>query len=138
MANIHATAVAIDGKAVLLRGEPGSGKSDLALRLIDRGATLVADDQLDIEHESGVLYLSAPKSIKNLLEIRGLGIVHFDNIDHIPLALVIDLLVGKKEDRLPLPGFAEIEGLKIPQLKLEARFFHPARFDTNQANQPHR
>ena len=121
MTNIHGTAVELFGKAVLLRGQPGSGKSDLALKLIDRGATLISDDQTLVEKEGNVLFLSAPKSIANLLEIRGLGIINFDHIDHVCLALVVDLSSDSDFERLPAPCSCEIEGCKFPQLKLEAK-----------------
>lgn len=121
MTNIHGTAVELFGKAVLLRGQPGSGKSDLALKLIDRGATLISDDQIRIEKEGGSLFLSAPKSIANLLEIRGLGIIYFDCLDHVCLALVVDLSRDSIFERLPEPCSCEIEGCKFPQLKLDAK-----------------
>lgn len=121
MINIHGTAVALFGKAVLLRGQPGSGKSDLALKLIDRGATLISDDQVLVEKEGRSLFLSAPESIANLLEIRGLGIVYFDRLDHVRLALIVDLSSDKNLERLPEPCTCEIEGCRFPQLKLEAK-----------------
>lgn len=121
MINIHGTAVALFGKAVLLRGQPGSGKSDLALRLIDRGATLISDDQILVKNEAGSLLLSAPKSIANLLEIRGLGLINFNHIDNVSLALVVDLSSDEMFERLPEPSLVEIEGCTFPQLKLEAK-----------------
>ncbi len=121
MINIHGTAVAIDGKAVLLRGQPGSGKSDLALKLINDGATLISDDQVLVKKVKNTLFLSAPDSIANLLEIRGLGIVYFDRLDDVPLVLIIDLLSDKMSERLPEPCVGEIEGCKFPYLKLDAK-----------------
>ena len=73
--NIHASCVAIGGKAVLLLGASASGKSDLALRLIDGGAVLVADDRTILRVKNGGLNASAPPSIRGLLEIRAVGIV---------------------------------------------------------------
>ena len=75
---LHATAVAIDGRAVLLRGPSGSGKSDLALRLIDAGARLVADDQSELSRRGDVLMVRAPATIAGLIEVRGLGILRLD------------------------------------------------------------
>lgn len=121
MTNIHGTAVALGGKAVLLRGQSGSGKSDLALKLIDRGATLISDDQVLIEKVEKTLFLSAPKPIANLLEIRGLGIINFERLDRVPLVLIVDLLGNEIPERLPEPSFAEILACKFPQLKLEAK-----------------
>ena len=71
---LHATAISINGQAVLLIGPPGSGKSDLALRLIDRGALLIADDQVALTEVDGVLHASAPAATAGLIEVRGLGI----------------------------------------------------------------
>ena len=76
--NIHATAVAIEKKAVLILGKSGAGKSDLALRLImDKNAELIADDRVDIESVNGVLKAACPKNIQGLLEVRGIGICKF-------------------------------------------------------------
>ena len=121
MTNIHGTAVVIDDKAVLIRGISGSGKSDLALRLIDRGAKLLADDQVIAEVSGSDVYLTSPKSTSGLLEIRGLGIIHFDHICKAPLALVVDLLADFEAERLPEPCFEKIKDIKFPQLKLEAK-----------------
>lgn len=121
MNNIHGTAVMLCDLAVLLRGVPGSGKSDLALRLIDRGAKLVADDQLIVKKCDGVLTLSAPKTIAGLIEVRGLGIISVEHIEDTKLALVVDLLEDFTPERIPIPSFVEIEGVKFPQLKLEAK-----------------
>src|SRR6185312_10220968 len=68
---LHATTVAIDGAAVLLRGPSGSGKSDLALRLIDAGARLVADDQSELRRVGEVVVVRAPDALRGLIEVRG-------------------------------------------------------------------
>ena len=73
--NIHASCVAIGGKGVLILGDSGAGKSDLALRLIDDGAKLVADDRTELYAARGTLCARAPKSIAGLIEVRGLGII---------------------------------------------------------------
>ncbi len=78
---VHATAVAIEGEAVLLRGPSGSGKSDLALRLIDGGAQLVADDQTLLRRAGGRVLASAPPAIAGLLEVRGVGVVRVEAAD---------------------------------------------------------
>ena len=83
---LHATAVAIDGQAVLLDGPPGSGKSDLALRLIDAGGRLVADDQSELSRCGDVLMVSAPAPIAGLIEARGLGILRLDGGEIAPCA----------------------------------------------------
>ena len=74
--NSYATCVKLKNKGILIFGDSGSGKSDLALRLIYRHkATLVADDRVNLRSEKGKLIASAPKILKNLLEVRGLGII---------------------------------------------------------------
>ena len=93
---IHASSTAIDGNAVLLCGPSGNGKSDLALRLIDGGAALVADDRVLLEavtSECGDhrLMASAPAALFDLLEVRGLGIVRCDADSSMRLRLVINL-----------------------------------------------
>jgi serine kinase of HPr protein (carbohydrate metabolism regulator) len=89
--NLHASCVAMDGRAVLLAGPSGSGKSDLALRLLDRGFMLVSDDRTIVRKEGTRLVTSAPDSIKGKLEIRGVGIVDMDSLPNVPLALVVEL-----------------------------------------------
>jgi serine kinase of HPr protein (carbohydrate metabolism regulator) len=89
--NLHASCVAMDGRAVLLAGPSGSGKSDLALRLLDRGFMLVSDDRTIVRKEGTRLVTSAPDSIKGKLEIRGVGIVDMDSVPNAPLALVVEL-----------------------------------------------
>ena len=98
---LHATAVAIDGRAVLLRGAPGAGKSDLALRLIDAGARLVADDQSALARRGDVVIVRAPAAIAGLLEVRGIGIFRLDALAEAPLALIVDLAPADAVERLP-------------------------------------
>jgi HPr kinase/phosphorylase len=92
---LHASAAARDGAGVLLLGPPGSGKSDLLLRLIHHGFTLVADDQVQLNG----LHASAPKNLAGLLEVRGLGIARFPYTDA-TLMLAVNLAPGP---RLPEP-----------------------------------
>jgi HPr kinase/phosphorylase len=75
MITIHATTVSLDGRGVILRGPSGSGKSDLALRLINEGALLVADDQTILFVESGRMMAQPPAEIAGKMEVRGVGIV---------------------------------------------------------------
>jgi serine kinase of HPr protein (carbohydrate metabolism regulator) len=89
--SIHASTVALDGRAVLITGPSGSGKSDLALRLIDRGFALVSDDQTIVRREGDRLMASAPPTIAGKLEIRGIGIVSMEWLDNLPVALVVEL-----------------------------------------------
>jgi serine kinase of HPr protein (carbohydrate metabolism regulator) len=89
--NLHASCVASEGRAVLIAGPSGSGKSDLALRLIDRGFTLVSDDRTIIRKDGDKLIASAPETIKGKLEIRGIGIVDMETVSNMPIALVVEL-----------------------------------------------
>jgi hypothetical protein len=104
--NIHASCVAIGGKAVLLLGGSGAGKSDLALRLIDGGARLVADDRCELFARAGKLCVRAPASIAGLLELRGIGIVALPFVKSAPLAMAVRLWAqNQRRARLPQPGF---------------------------------
>ncbi len=117
---VHATAVAIDGEAVLLRGPPGAGKSDLALRLIDRGARLVADDQVVLRRLGDRVLVRAPAVIAGLIEVRGLGIVRVETIEEAPLALIVDLLPSDQIERMPQARVELVLGLEIPFIGLAA------------------
>ena len=124
-ANIHASCVALGGKGVLLLGPSGAGKSDLALRLIDQGAKLVADDRTILFTLKGALHARAPASIKGLIEIRGIGIVQLPVRTRVRIALVVRL--GREGARLPKPGSYRPPGaVKAtalpPQIALDARF----------------
>lgn len=120
MLRVHGTTVEIEGKAVLLRGPSGSGKSDLALRLIDRGALLVADDQTELSAKDGRLIASAPGSVAGLIEIRGVGILRLQHRPWAPLALVVDLVGADRVERLPSAAAASFLGLEVPLLHLAA------------------
>ncbi|HWB49175.1 MAG TPA: serine/threonine protein kinase [Stellaceae bacterium] len=110
----HATSVAIGGRAVLLRGPSGSGKSDLALRLIDAGARLVADDQSEVRRDGEALFVRCPAPIAGLIEVRGVGLVKVDSVPTARLALIADLVAPQHTERLPEPRNATILGLAIP------------------------
>jgi serine kinase of HPr protein (carbohydrate metabolism regulator) len=113
---LHATSVAIDGRAVLLCGPSGVGKSDLALRLIDRGATLVSDDYTLVQRIDGALRATAPDTIAGKMEVRGLGIVPMPHGDA-PVALLCDLF--DKVDRMPPEGLSRaVAGLQVPVIKI--------------------
>jgi serine kinase of HPr protein (carbohydrate metabolism regulator) len=88
---LHATIIAIKGHAVLLRGPSGAGKSDLALRLIDRGATLVADDYARIVAQQGTLLAEVLDNIAGQIEVRGIGIVSMPFQERACIRLVVDL-----------------------------------------------
>jgi HPr kinase/phosphorylase len=115
---VHGTAVAIEGEAVLLRGPPGAGKSDLALRLIDGGARLLADDQATLQRADNRILVRAPAAIAGLIEVRGVGILRVDPVDEAPLALIVDLLPAAAIERLPDDRFEAVLGLAIPLIAL--------------------
>lgn len=116
---IHATAVAISGAGLLIRGKSGSGKSDLALRLIDRGALLISDDQVDISRKNQYLLLSPPTSLAGKLEVCSLGIWEQDHVSGIELKLIIDL--KEHPDRFPMDKQVMILlGIKVPSCTLNA------------------
>lgn len=120
-AQIHATCVADmrGGRAggILLLGASGSGKSDLALRLIDGGFRLVADDQVLIAADKGGLVARAPQPIAGLLEVRGVGLVRIE-----PLAAARLCLAVRLDDadipRLPRPRTKMFCGVRLPLLSL--------------------
>ncbi|MTI09337.1 serine/threonine protein kinase [Rhodospirillaceae bacterium RKSG073] len=85
----------------MLRGPSGSGKSDLALRLIDQGAVLVADDRSCMENKDGTIWVSPPESLAGKLEVRGLGIMQVSYKEHAPLQLVVDLKPLNEIERIP-------------------------------------
>lgn len=114
----HATTVLVDGVGVLIRGPSGSGKSDLALRLVDRGAQLVADDQTVLAVENGLLMAYPPRSIAGRLEVRGLGIVTVPWAPSAPVGLAVDLVPPGAVERLPEPATADIYGVSLPLLRL--------------------
>lgn len=122
---LHATAVAIDGYGVLITGPSGSGKSDLALRLIDRGAKLVSDDAVAIIIERDMPVLAAAPNIETLLEIRGIGIQSVPSIGSAPLRIVVELT--EMIERMP-PEHRDsvIGGYHVPCVKL-------ASFETSAA-----
>jgi HPr kinase/phosphorylase len=111
---VHATTVAIGDRAVLLRGPSGSGKSDLALRLIDAGGRLVADDQSRLWREGDAILACAPEPIAGLIEARGVGILQVDSLLVARLALIADLVAPERVERLPNPSSETIFGLAIP------------------------
>lgn len=116
--NIHASCVSLKRKGVLLLGDSGAGKSDMALRLIEQHqAKLVADDRVDISICNNQAKASCPKNIKGLLEVRGVGIVKYPPQKQTILKLAIQL-TSKPIERLPEKSFYTIGGVKIPLLKI--------------------
>lgn len=117
---LHATSVAIDGQAVLLEGLSGTGKSDLALRLIDRGALLISDDQTVLVRKDGGLLARAPGTIRSRIEVRGIGIVTLPHVDDVPVALIVRL--GAEPMRMPERRQRRLAGVVVREVAFEA--FH--------------
>jgi serine kinase of HPr protein (carbohydrate metabolism regulator) len=115
---VHASCVAIGGRAILIAGRSGRGKSDLSLRLIDRGARLVSDDYTLLRLADGRLIASAPERIAGKIEVRGLGIVAFEPVRDVPVCLVADL--DAAVERLPEPATRRLCGFDIPAIALSA------------------
>lgn len=134
---MQASAVAIDGAAVLLIGPSGSGKSDLCLRLMDRGAILVSDDFVELTPKAGQVLVSAPAAIRGLLEIRGLGVKRVPVADSIPLGMAFRLKNPDEIERLPELETMEICGMPIPVFDLYAfAASAPLKITTALASQP--
>jgi len=119
MTQLHATAIAIDGLGVIIRGPSNSGKSDLALRLIEGGAKLVADDRVDIEKIGTALELSAPENLHGLIEVRGLGVANIGAAENTPLNLIVDLKASQDIERMPEQREESIEGISVPVVELD-------------------
>ncbi len=119
MISCHASSVEIEGRGVLLRGPSGSGKSDLALRLVDGGGTLISDDYTEIHLRDGVPYLKGPAEIAGKIEVRGLGLMPLLATGDIPLALVFDLMPYSQIDRAPAADVAVFDGIEIPRRALD-------------------
>lgn len=125
--NIHASCIAlsVDGAwcGVLLRGPSGAGKSDLALRLIDSGARLVADDRTDLTSEGSDLMARPPAVLSGLIEVRGIGILrlHANQVlAAAPVRLVVDLVPAIAVERMPETLFDILCGIRIPLCQLTA------------------
>lgn len=115
---IHASCVAVGSVGVLLLGKSGSGKSDIALRLLSRGATLVADDQVILREENGKLLAGVDNAIRGLLEVRGVGLVRYPIASNTPVRLVVVLDDRSEIEQIPAPRCYEKLGVSIPQIVL--------------------
>jgi HPr kinase/phosphorylase len=118
MIQVHGTCVELAGLGVLLRGSSGSGKSDLALRLIDQGARLVADDRVDLRVEGTALLASSPAPLSGRIEVRGLGIIEVATVREARLGLVVDLVEPSAVERLPEPAGCSFLGVEVPSIQL--------------------
>jgi serine kinase of HPr protein (carbohydrate metabolism regulator) len=130
---LHVSTVARNGRAILISGRSGSGKSDLTLRLLDRGAALVSDDYTLIRKVGGRLTATAPANIAGKLEVRNLGILDFEHEPDVPVGLYVDLdrpverqpdmdeafvLLGVKLPVIAVSGFEASAPIKV-ELALE-------------------
>jgi HPr kinase/phosphorylase len=122
---LHASAVAVGGRGVLLLGPSGAGKSALALALIGRGAALVADDRVTLTRAGGALIARAPAPLAGLIEARGVGLLRLPAMAEAPLGLAVDL--GRAPAaRMPHPatfthtgvGIELILGREVPNLDI--------------------
>ena len=120
METIWGNVLSIDGRGVLLRGPSGIGKSDLALRLIDSGASLVADDRVELAREGDSLIARAPEALSGRMEVRGIGIVSVPAVQRVSLVLVIDLVPLEQVPRMPDPGRWTHLGVSVPVISLFA------------------
>ena len=116
---VHATCVALGERGVLLRGAPGAGKSDLALRLIDSGAMLVADDQVALSVSGGRLLARPPAAIAGLLEVRGVGLVRLPFRRRATVVLAVDLVAAADVPRLPEVEEVEVAEVSVPRYMLD-------------------
>lgn len=118
---MHATCVEHRGRAVLLTGASGSGKSDLALRLIAEGAILVADDQVILWASEGSLFARAPDTIFGKLEVRGSGIRRLAARRFAQVRLLAELTPKGGVERLPEPEFVRIQGVCVQKCSILSR-----------------
>ena len=125
MTFVHATTVALRVKAqwraVLLRGPSGSGKSDLALRLIESGGRLVSDDQTHLARRGRSLVATAPPALAGMIEARGVGIVRLQRnqlLAQARVALLVDLLPPERIERLPEPQTETLIEITVSRLDL--------------------
>ena len=127
MINIHATTISYKNKGIMIVGESGSGKSDLALRMIEqKKAKLVADDRTEIEIKNGKIYAKCPDNIKNMIEVRGVGILPIKAKKRAVISLVVELVDDlAKIERMPQKekfffADASVEKLKLYPFEVSA------------------
>lgn len=124
----QASAVVIGGRALLITGRPGAGKSSLTLALLDRGAGLIGDDAVMLTPKGEQLIAAPPPNIAGLLELRGLGIIRLAVANPSPVALVLELggVVGERLPDPPLPC-RELGGIAVPLLRFDPGTIAPAQ-----------
>ena len=118
---LHSTSIVIEDIGVLIIGEPGAGKSDLAMRLIDSGATLISDDLTICKKiNNSILYLYTPPEIKGLIEIKEEGLLTVPYIDGIKLSLVVELSNDNVSDQSENCS-CKIMGVRIPKIIVNSK-----------------
>lgn len=124
---MQASGVVIGGRALLIEGPPGSGKSSLALALLDRGAGLIGDDAVSLSRKGAAVIAAPPPRIAGLIELRGIGIVDWPLAAPAPLALILSL-GGPLGERMPeSAAMRDICGVGIPVLAFEPGPLAPAQ-----------
>ena len=118
--NFHSTSVVVEDLGIMIIGKSGSGKSDLALRLIDSGAMLISDDLTICKKSGNFLYLNSHKETRGLLEVREIGIMTVPYIDNIKLALVVEL-TDIDFKRSPGEISCKVLGIRVPKIKILGR-----------------
>ena len=116
---IHGTSLQYKQKGLLFLGESGSGKSDLALRLIDKGAYLIADDQTILTLKNNKIILTCPTEIKSKLEIRGIGIIDIPSIEEHQLDIVFQLKSFREIERFPKESWIMLLDQKTPYYEID-------------------
>jgi serine kinase of HPr protein (carbohydrate metabolism regulator) len=117
--SLHVSCVARNGAAILIGGKSGAGKSDLALRLIGRGASLVSDDYTLVRRVAGKLLATTPPNIAGKIEVRGLGIIDMPFVEDVPVCLYVDL--DREQERLPEPiEPLTVAGVKVPVVAINS------------------
>jgi len=115
---IHGSSVAVEDNGILIIGHSGSGKSDLALRLIDSGGTLISDDQTLCLKKQDEIFLFSIEAIYGLLEVRDVGIIKVPYVENVKMKIIVSL-VQKKTERLYPKNIKRLLGLNFPHLELE-------------------
>lgn len=116
---LHASCVALNGQGILLAGAPGSGKSAMALQLIQAGAELVADDQTVLSLHEGLLTAAPPPTTAGLMEVRYVGLLHLPFRPAVPVVLFVDLVAEPSElERLPEPDRLFLLDQPVRRLRL--------------------
>jgi|TARA_R110002096_G_scaffold309403_4_gene504019 HPr kinase/phosphorylase len=116
----HASCVEFEGKGVVIFGPSGSGKSDLALRLIDAGGELVSDDYVEIASEGDILYAHPAPNIAGMIEVRGVGLIKLAYKQESVLGLALKLVCAGKIERLPEHKIFSENSAEIPLYEFDA------------------